>query len=91
MEQAFRNWLIKRGNAAAANIYPKAIHAISDHYSTETGTKTNIYSIQGQLTGFLTLPLAVLNTLNLRAYSREEGTLGDGSSCVFIVPEVVFP
>lgn len=36
-------------------------------------------------TGFLTLPLAVLTTLNLRAYSREEGTLGDGSTCVFDV------
>jgi hypothetical protein len=34
-------------------------------------------------TGFLTLPLAVLTTLNLQAYSREEGTLGDGSTCVF--------
>ena len=36
-------------------------------------------------TGFLTLTLAVLTTLNLRAYSREEGTLGDGSTCVFDV------
>jgi clan AA aspartic protease len=36
-------------------------------------------------TGFLTLPLVVLTDLNLRAYSREEGTLGDGSSCVFDV------
>jgi hypothetical protein len=49
MEQAFHNWLIKRGNSAAANSYPRAIHTISDHYSKETGTKTNIYSIQGQL------------------------------------------
>lgn len=37
------------------------------------------------LTGFLTLPLVVLTTLNLRPYSREEGTLGDGSTCVFDV------
>jgi clan AA aspartic protease len=36
-------------------------------------------------TGFLTLPLAVLTTLDLRAYSREEGTLGDGSTRVFDV------
>jgi clan AA aspartic protease len=36
-------------------------------------------------TGFLTLPLAVLTTLSLQAYSREEGTLGDGSICVFDV------
>lgn len=36
-------------------------------------------------TGFLTLPLVVLTTLNLRPYSREEGTLGDGSTCVFDV------
>lgn len=34
-------------------------------------------------TGFLTLPLLVLNALGLRAYSREEGTLGDGSICIF--------
>jgi predicted aspartyl protease len=34
-------------------------------------------------TGFLTLPLSVLNTHDLQAYSREEGTLGDGSTCVF--------
>jgi predicted aspartyl protease len=33
----------------------------------------------------LTLPLLVLSTLNLRAYSREEGTLGDGSTCFFDV------
>lgn len=34
-------------------------------------------------TGFLTLPLSVLNALDLRAYSREQGTLGDGSTCIF--------
>jgi clan AA aspartic protease len=36
-------------------------------------------------TGFLTLPMTVINTLNLRLYSREEGTLGDGSTCIFDV------
>lgn len=36
-------------------------------------------------TGFLTLPLAVLTALSLRMYGREEGTLGDGSTCVFDV------
>jgi clan AA aspartic protease len=36
-------------------------------------------------TGFLTLPLTVINNLNLRLYSREEGTLGDGSTCIFDV------
>jgi clan AA aspartic protease len=36
-------------------------------------------------TGFLTLPLAILTALNLQAYSREEGTLGDGSTCIFDV------
>jgi clan AA aspartic protease len=36
-------------------------------------------------TGFLTLPLSVLANLELRAYRREEGTLGDGSTCIFDV------
>jgi clan AA aspartic protease len=36
-------------------------------------------------TGFLTLPLLVLTNLNLRAYRREEGILGDGSTCIFDV------
>jgi clan AA aspartic protease len=36
-------------------------------------------------TGFLTLPLTILTALNLQAYSREEGTLGDGSTCIFDV------
>jgi clan AA aspartic protease len=36
-------------------------------------------------TGFLTLPLTVINSLNLLLYSREEGTLGDGSTCIFDV------
>jgi predicted aspartyl protease len=33
----------------------------------------------------LTLPLSVLASLNLRAYRREEGILGDGSTCIFDV------
>jgi clan AA aspartic protease len=36
-------------------------------------------------TGFLTLPLTVITSLNLRLYGREEGTLGDGSTCTFDV------
>jgi predicted aspartyl protease len=36
-------------------------------------------------TGFLTLPLPVLTDLNLQAYRREEGILGDGSTCIFDV------
>lgn len=36
-------------------------------------------------TGFLTLPLTILTALNLQAYSREAGTLGDGSTCIFDV------
>ena len=36
-------------------------------------------------TGFLTLPLSVLTNLNLRAYRREAGILGDGSTCIFDV------
>jgi clan AA aspartic protease len=36
-------------------------------------------------TGFLTLPFSVLGDLNLRAYRREEGILGDGSTCIFDV------
>jgi clan AA aspartic protease len=36
-------------------------------------------------TGFLTLPMKVINSLKLRLYSREEGTLGDGSTCIFDV------
>jgi clan AA aspartic protease len=36
-------------------------------------------------TGFLTLPFSVLTDLNLRAYRREEGILGDGSTCIFDV------
>jgi clan AA aspartic protease len=36
-------------------------------------------------TGFLTLPSSVLLKLDLRAYRREQGTLGDGSTCIFDV------
>ena len=48
MEQEFRDWLIKRGNAGAAQNYPKAIHIISKHYSDETGVPTDIYAITDQ-------------------------------------------
>jgi clan AA aspartic protease len=34
-------------------------------------------------TGFLTLPKSIVTQLGLSAYSREEGTLGDGSHCIF--------
>jgi clan AA aspartic protease len=34
-------------------------------------------------TGFLTLPKSIVTHLGLSAYSREEGTLGDGSCCIF--------
>lgn len=36
-------------------------------------------------TGFLTLPLSVINSINLRLYRREAGTLGDDSICIFDV------
>ena len=36
-------------------------------------------------TGFLTLPLSVISSLDLELYSREEGTLGDGSTRIFDV------
>jgi clan AA aspartic protease len=36
-------------------------------------------------TGFLTLPLSVITSINLRLYRREAGTLGDGSVCIFDV------
>ncbi len=49
MEQAFREWLVRRGTAGAANSYPRAIHLISEHYSRATGSNTNIYSIESQL------------------------------------------
>jgi clan AA aspartic protease len=36
-------------------------------------------------TGYLTLPIAILDRLNLAPYRRELGTLGDGSQCAFDV------
>jgi clan AA aspartic protease len=36
-------------------------------------------------TGFLTLPTSILISLELSAYRREEGTLGDGSTRIFDV------
>jgi predicted aspartyl protease len=36
-------------------------------------------------TSFLTLSFSVLAALNLRAYRREEGIPGDGSTCIFEV------
>ena len=42
-------------------------------------------TIDTGFTGFLTLPLIVINNLDLRLYSREEGILGDGSTCIFDV------
>lgn len=48
MEQKFRDWLLQRGNAGAAKSYPGAIHQLSEHYSAQTGTPTNIYSITDQ-------------------------------------------
>lgn len=36
-------------------------------------------------TGFLTLPLSTINSLGLELYSRETGTLGDGSTRIFDV------
>ena len=36
-------------------------------------------------TGFLSLPMAFINDLNLQLCGREEGTLGDGSLCTFDV------
>lgn len=36
-------------------------------------------------TGFLTLPLSTINSLGLELYSRETGTLGDGSIRIFDV------
>lgn len=42
-------------------------------------------AIDTGFTGFLTLPFSVLTDLNLQAYRREEGILGDGSTCIFDV------
>lgn len=38
-------------------------------------------------TGFLTLPSAVITTLDLTWFMRQEGILGDGSICMFNVYE----
>jgi len=48
METMFKDWLLKRGNKGAANSYPKAIHLISEHYSTQTGEQIDIYKIKDQ-------------------------------------------
>ncbi|MBL8432641.1 MAG: hypothetical protein JNK80_09625 [Dechloromonas sp.] len=48
MEQEFRDWLLQRGNAGAAGSYPRAIHTISEHYSRETQSDTDIYAITDQ-------------------------------------------
>lgn len=53
----------------------------------DTGSQRQMIDavIDTGFTGFLTLPLSVLTNLNLQAYRREEGTLGDGSTCIFDV------
>lgn len=48
MEILFKNWLLRRGNKGAANSYPKAIHQISEHYSTQTGEQIEIYKMTDQ-------------------------------------------
>ena len=48
METRFKNWLLKRGNKGAANSYPKAIHQISAHYTSQTGEQIDIYKIKDQ-------------------------------------------
>jgi len=40
-------------------------------------------------TGFLTLPSAIITTLELTWYMQEEGILGDGSLCMFNVFEAI--
>jgi clan AA aspartic protease len=52
---------------------------------TNSSTQVIDAVIDTGFTGFLTLPLVVISNLNLRLYSREEGTLGDGSTCIFDV------
>jgi hypothetical protein len=47
-ETMFKKWLLKSGNKGAANSYPKAIHQISEHYSTQTGEQIDIYKIKDQ-------------------------------------------
>ena len=48
MEQEFREWLLQRGNPGAAGNYPRAIHALSEHYSAQTQSRTDIYTIADQ-------------------------------------------
>lgn len=50
MEERFKSWLIQQGysESGAAYSYSRAIPAISDHYSKETGENTDIYSITEQ-------------------------------------------
>lgn len=48
LETLFKNWLLRRGNKGAANSYPKAIHQISEHYSTQTGEQIEIYKMTDQ-------------------------------------------
>ena len=49
MEQEFRNWLVQRGNTSAAGNYPRAIHLVSEHYSRETNSSTDIYTVTDQV------------------------------------------
>ena len=48
MEQQFIDWLAKRVTLATARNYAKAINIISEHYSKETGQKTDIFTITDQ-------------------------------------------
>jgi len=50
MEQQFRNWLIRRGysETGAAVSYSRAIPLISEHYTEQTGTHIDIYSVTDQ-------------------------------------------
>lgn len=46
MEERFKNYLSKIGLKGAPNSYPQAINMISEHYSSQTGKYTDIYSIR---------------------------------------------
>jgi len=46
MIQAFKSWLIQRGNDGAAKSYPGAINRLSVHYSENTGENVNIYALK---------------------------------------------
>ena len=52
MEQLFRQWLTntRRLQQTTANSYASAINQISEHYSENTNTQTNIYTVQDQNT-----------------------------------------